>query len=412
MLRIILFLAIVVFNVASFAQSEKLIVVVSEVKGNAFYSLGGSTKALKTGMHLPSETEVFTEVGSHVTFNDYYDHVFYLSGGAHLILYPNLVELKEGYLWIKALSYDALRGPLKVTTANSLIEHKMGEGILSFDTYSGKTQVLSIKGDFDLKNIRQELQWTQVTEGQFSFIQDEYNNGIPRKSTPIGYASFQKVTSLFSGVEAFEKGKIERTQKTYSSTVAKSIPVQKTQTPTSRGIASVATSDPFEQALQAGSRAPIKQTYAESDSSGKITVLKLRDPKKEKEHEKDLLNFYHNKVTEMSKPKPVKKWTPTYSEKSGVKIKIFGSGTTESSARMPASVRPAQTNRVSEMNKNSYKKSARTPASIGGMAPTVNSGKFESELTKQYKNQMRHEQEVNELIDQLKSIDMDYKKDY
>ena len=98
MTRIILFMAIVLFNIASFAASNKLIVVVSEVKGNAFYSLGGKTKVLKEGVHLPASAEIFTEVGSQIAFNDYYDHVFYLSGGAHLIVYPNLISpTKEIY---------------------------------------------------------------------------------------------------------------------------------------------------------------------------------------------------------------------------------------------------------------------------------------------------------------------------
>ncbi len=410
MTRIILFIAIVAFNVASFAASSNVIVVVSEVKGNAFYSLGGSTKVLKPGMHLPASTEVFTEVGSQVSFNDYYDHVFYLSGGAHLIVYPNLVELKEGYLWVKSLAYDALKGPLKVTTANSLIEHTKGEGIISFDTYSGKTQVLSIKGDFDLKNIRQEYQWTQVAEGQFSFIQDEYNKGAPRQSTPIGYASYKKVTSLFEGVDAFDKAKTESSLKAYPSTTTKKVIAHKRAAPTSRGIASVEDVDSFEQALRA------QKGESSFSNSGTTTVIKLRNPKREKLNENKLMNFYKKKVTELGRPKPKKKWTPTYSEKSEVKVTIFGRGAKHKRAsgnRMPASVRPAQTNRVEKEDKQNYRKKYRTPASLGLMVPSVNTdGKFESELVNQYKKQMRHDQEVNELIDQLKSVDMDYKKDY
>ena len=412
MTRIILFMAIVLFNIASFAASNKLIVVVSEVKGNAFYCLGGKTKVLKEGVHLPASAEIFTEVGSQIAFNDYYDHVFYLSGGAHLIVYPNLVELKEGYLWIKSLSYDPLRGPLKVTTANSLIENKKGEGILSFDSYSGKTQVLSIKGDFDLKNIRQEFQWTQVGDGQFSFIQDEYNKGVPRRATPIGYSSYKKVTSLFSGVEAFDEKKMERSQKlrpTITRTASHSTEDSRSHTSESaskRSIASVSNADPFEKALQ--------------NSKGEVTIIKLRDPEKEKAHEQNLMNFYKNKVTELGKPKPKKKWSPSYSDKSNVKVMVFGSGSSHKktspthevrktrSLRMPASIKPAKTNE----EVNSYKKKYRTPASIGKMVPTVKNSAFESELVDQYKKQMRHEDEVNQLIDQLKSIDMDYKKEY
>ena len=59
----------------------------------------------------------------------------------------------------------------------------------------------------------------------------------------------------------------------------------------------------------------------------------------------------------------------------------------------------------------------RVPASIGSMAPKIKrhtgpANSFEGSLVEEYKRQMRHSNEVNELIDALKSYDNDYKKGY
>lgn len=395
-------LAIVTFfSLVSVHAAGKIVAVVSGVKGKAFYTYEGKTKMLRTGMHLPVQAEVFTDLGAQLSLNDYYDHIYHLSGGGHMVVHTNLLELKEGYLWVKSLNFDPLKGPLRVTTSNAIVEHTKGEGIVSFDVYTGKTQVLAVQGDFELRNIRQERYQLSLAEGQFSFISDEHENGRPRKPTPIGYSSFQKVTGLFDGVEPFSKN--EEGSRNMASSQVKTSP--------NRG-SSVKTVDAFEAALarKKGSRGIASVTMMEEDSSpsgqGKITVLKLHEPESGQEKEKRLMNYYSDKLDHLKPKAPVKKkWKPTYQKKSDVAVRIFGSNKPRS--RVPASVKPTPNAKK--------KRSARTPASIGGMTPQINKkadSAFESELLRQYKKQMRHEQEVNQLIDQLQSIDMDYKKDY
>ena len=343
-------------------------------------------------MHLSAQTEIITEVGAQVSINDYYDHIYHLSGAGHIIVHRNLVELKEGYLWVKSLVYDELKGPMRVNTANAIAENETGEGIISYDSYSGKTQILTVKGGFVFRNSLNEYQNVSLTEGQFSFIQNEHEKGSPRRPTPIGYASYQKVTSLFSGVEAMDKTAMKR-QRTYPTTQSVKI---KQRVPVSN---TASISDPFAKVL--GEANFVKPKAA----AGHTTVIKLRSPASVKKNEGALLNYYQKKVKKLAAPKPKKKWKPSYkSNKSSVPVVIYGaSSTRKKSQRYPASIAPTQKPRV---------RKARTPASVGAMLPEVKASPFESALGRQYKKQMRHDKQVNDLINQLKSIDMDYKKDY
>lgn len=417
----------------------KIVAVVSSVKGNAFYTHKGQTKQIKAGDHLPHNAEVFTDMGAQLSLNDYYDHIYHLSGGGHLVVFNNLIELKEGYLWVQGLKYDELHGPLRVTTANAVVESTEGESIVSFDVYTGKTQLLAIKGDFVFKNSLMEMMQLTLSEGQFSFIHNDHESGRPRKPTPIGYSSYQKITGLFDGVEPFDKAKARETvaaMKTRLSTA----PATPTNSPSmelpQRAVASVKSSGlktnaAFEAALAAKKGGHPKQQNQKAypgpkvapsvshEDDGKITVLRLRDPASEKVTQDSVLNYYNSKLKELAKPKPKKRWSPAYGGKSGVPVRIFGQGHKAKSTRNPASVskkqkQPAMISIGPGQKKVSTKKrrGSRNPASIGGMLPKIKTNAFESEMLKQYKSQMRHEQEVNELIDQLNSIDMDYKKEY
>jgi len=381
-----------------------VVAVVGEVTGNAFYSESGKTKPLTAGTHLSAQAEIFTEVGTQVSLNDYYDHIYHLSGGGHLVIHNNLIELKEGYLWVKSLAYDELRGPLRINTANSIVEVTEGEAIVSFDTYSGKTQALAVKGDFLFKNSLLENFMTILAEGQFSFIHNEHEQGRPRKPTPIGYSSFQKITSLFKGVEPGEDSRAinQKTRMAHLPPATKKV--------VKRQVASVKVNDSFEQALSV-KRQGHQVGFEAEQEAGKITVRKLRDPASVKAHQGMVKNFYQQKIDKMLTPKPKKKWHPSYNKGSNVSIRIFGA---KKSARVPASVKKAYRPSYMEVKPGAKKAKSRTPASIGGMGPSLNTGNssFESELVDQYKNQMRHDKEVNDLIDQLRSVDMDYKKDY
>lgn len=419
----VLFLFVVLSLTPIQVAYGKIIAVVSSLQGKAFTTYKGQTKILKVGDHIQREAEVFTEIGGQLSLNDYYDHVYHLAGGGHIALYNNLVELREGYFWVQSLKYDPLHGPLRVTTANSVVENREGECIVSFDGHSGKTQLLAIKGDFVFKNALMEMKNLTLGEGQFSFIHNDHEEGRPRKATPIGYSSYQKVTGLFGGVQPFGEKK-PTGLKTRLTTAPDPKASAQAAPQTKREIASTPSGNPenaFEAALMgkkpSSSNAkkypgPVADTA--QTNNGKITVLRLRDPASKKQSEESVLNYYEEKLKALSRPAPKKKWSPTYQVKSGVPVKVFGAK--KPGQRLPASVRkkPAVIKVKPGSGRVDTKKSAssRTPASLGKMLPKIKTNAFESQMLKQYKKQMRHDQEVNDLIDQLQSIDMDYKKEY
>jgi len=396
-----IYIALFIFTIQLLFINEsfgKIVAVVSKLEGKAFYSSKGKTYPLKQGTHIPAQAEVFTEMGAQVSINDYYDHVYHVSGGAHIVVYSNLVELQEGYLWVKSLAYDELKGPFSVTTPNAVIENKKGEGIVSFDVYTGKTQLLSIRGNFEFRNSLMENLGINLSEGQFSFIHNEHEKGHPRRATPIGYASYKKVTGLFSGIQPF-KDEEKVIRRTFLSTNPP--PKQTVVKNATKKVEKDSSSSVFDEALQDKKR-------------GDIQVLKMREPASIKKNQKNVINFYKQKIQELSKPKARKRWTPDYKMKSSVPVKVFGAA---SKQRTPASVKKKEVHYKSLKPGKSVKKQVvvkkkRAPASVGGMLPKIKTNAFESELLRQYKSQMRHEKEVNELIDRLESVNMDYQKEY
>ena len=408
------------FNLqAQHPAKQGVIAVVSSVKGQAFYSANGKTLPLRAGTHISSGTEIFTELGGQVSLNDYYDHVYHLSGSGHISVYKNLVEIKEGYLWVQALAHDPMLGEFIISTANAQAAYTTGEAILSFDNYSGKTQILVVKGAFQFKNALQEFMNTAVSEGQFSFIQNEHNNGSPRRPTPIGYGSYKKVTGLFDGVNPIGKQKERVVHRP-----APMVKVPKADfTVPKRDLASVPSTNKADPAFEAALKRAMKKEVPPPKKAPKdegaeaiqtanpnsgITVLRQNSPEEKAEREEKLLNYWQNKMAVMTKPKPKKRWKPTYGSKSKVMVNVFGSNKSEVKKRVikrvPASV-------IKPKVKKAIKKS-RGPASVGAMLPTVKQSTFESKLVDKYKKQMRHDQEVNDLINELKSVDMDYKKEY
>ncbi len=429
------------FWINHLVYAQNAVAVVSAVKGNVFCSYKGKTLALRPGMYLESGTEVFAEEGAQLSLNDYYNHIYHLSGSGHMAMFKNLLELKRGYLWIQSLDHDSTMPSFKITTANTHVGYREGEAILSFDNYSGKTQLLVIAGIFEFENSLQSHLKVDVSEGQFSFIQDEHRGGSPRQPTPIGFDSYKKVTKLFDEIQPLSesKGKNHQLARVWLKSPRRSM----ASTP-SKG-------DAFEDGLQ----------------------KKGRRKNSNKRLESALLKHYRAKIKKWVKPRRKKRRSPVnslYSRKSNVILNIFGQGrkgvknrvfsqrpqvVKKETLRGIASVdkggastlrlQSQELSRVKKMESlkkvnnhelmaQSKKESTpkvekkivktkqveawkkyygRTPASLGGMVPKVKgNSSFEKGLESQYSKQRRHEAEVNALIDELKSVEMDYKKDY
>jgi len=344
------FTLIALFGLMSEAWGASAVATVSALTGRAFVSLDGRTQSLKVGDQVPSFAEVFTEVGAQVTLSDYFDHKYHLAGSGHIQFLNKSLQLKEGYLWVQSFQD---RHTFSVQTANAIALFKRGEGIVSFDSVSGRSQLLVKKGQFDYANSLNPFFTQTVSEGLFSFVITDQDEGAPRAPTPIGYQSFKQIVALFKDVQS-----------------------ESDNNAPARNVASVVEAPNWQEMQPAHAVAP-KPTV---DPAMEVQLKELYAPK-------------------LAPKKVVKKWQPTYEKKSGAKVRIFGSPS-KGPTRTVASETPK-------------KPSSRTPASVGSMAPEIKQNDvFESKLMQEYKNQMRHSQETNKLINELKSFDQDYVQGY
>jgi len=330
--------------------------VINNVSGNVFiYSKEKLTK-LKIGDSYSEADEIITEEGAQVTFSDFYDHKFHLSGSGHLKLWKKWSQLIKGHIWIQSFHKKEV---FVMKTANAQMFYPSGEGIFSFDQESGKTQLLVVNGTFTLNNLLQDHFTERVASGQFSFVDDHYNDGRPRKGTSIGEHSFHKITSLFRGIVPLLK---------------QNIPVRKNKTMNSqsRKIASVENAS---MRVKRGDKFNLNKFYAK-----KLQRVKLVGKTKRRQR----------------KPLP----------SSRVKMRIFGRG-------KPTQAQFSQREKSNRRKPASRSRGNRAPASIpiaaakGRKSPSAQDG-FENSLKTEYSEQTRHPSELNKLIKDLKSYNQDY----
>lgn len=371
-IRVISLLSLLV-SFSAVAATEKGLVV--NLMGKAFVTRnidGKSTMIeLREGDALFEFDEIFTEVGSQLSFRDNYDHDFHLSGSGYLIVMNRALELKGGYLWVR--SYSKRNEDFMVSTVNAHARYDSSDFIISFDQASGKTQVMALKEDVEFANSIHSYLKLSVDAGKFSFISENYENGAPRNPTPIGEATYRKVLTLFDGVDKeFEKrGKRQIVKKE----MKVSSPSVKEQVDSKRTPAS-------EMATEPGT-----MIYVKSPKNTMYKDLLIEKLKKE----------VQSKSKKVSKHKVFK---PDYKTKSGVTVRIFSATSEKSSTRAPASVK--------EMSKK--KMMMRGPASVSPVQ--IKGDLFEKSLVEEYKKQMRHSKEINSLIKELKNYDQDYKESY
>jgi len=357
---------------AAFSLWAKPVAVVSAVSGNVFSIYQGTTKVLMATEHIPDLAEIVTEEGAQITFADYYDHKFHMAGSGHVKITGNVTELLAGYIWVQ--SYGQSVEEFIIQTANAVVTYKGGEAIVSYDKVKGKTQLYSLSESFEIAHVLEKSFKEVVDKGQFTFIDNDFENGAPRRPTELGHASYEKMRSLFYKVHPIEYK---------HPTLSKNDEILPKRPSNVRIPASVLPENKGEDVLTA--------------KESKIIYL-LPDTKKnqaQKDHQ--LESFYKGKVTEWSVKPIKKKFVPSYDKLSGVIIKIYGDKTSSST--------------LLKAPKKTDNAIYRLPSSVSSMGTDSNS-EFESSLTNEFKKQMRHSNEVNNLIRDLKNYNQDYQEEY
>ena len=374
----------------------KSVAVVKSMVGNAFVVKDQRTWQLKPGMEIPDFAEVLTEEGSEVTLSDYYDHYIHLAGSGHLKLMNQTYELKRGYVWIQSLKPHA---GFSVLSANAYAKWGTGEAIFSFDPSKGKTQVLSINGNIEFGNSLDDFKKLEVKPGQFSFLDLDYKDGQPRLATPIGESSYQKITGLFQNVDPVVQHSVPYQTKRQAKRSIASVEDEKSQNEWSFEAAKDKTA--------AKKDVKAQEPTKKSSDEGKFIIIR-RAPAVVRGPSSITPKSIYKKELKKLKQRKLKRDPRDYSKPSSVPIRIFGKTTSLIKKGKSTPSAPAKP-----------KQAKRMPASV--TKPVMNHYKspkgqmykdFSSSMVDKYKKQMRHNTEVNSLINDLESVDMDYDKKY
>ena len=203
--KILSILAVLVLPTLTFASSVQFGRVV-DIKGSGFISYEGQTHEIKKGEVLYVNAEINIEHAGQVTFTDNADHQFHMGNSSTAAVYAGKVELRSGDLWVQSINKT---DEFLITSANATVNYTGGEAILSYDSVKGKTQLMVINGLMKFSNLRTpELNLT-VAQGNFSFVDPSFEEGMPRDPTPVGEKTYGQLVSMFPGVSPMDKHSVE-----------------------------------------------------------------------------------------------------------------------------------------------------------------------------------------------------------
>lgn len=180
---------------ASLSVSAKKIARVHEVKGMSFaQKANGKMTEIYKDFVIESGDLVFTSEDSQLKIVDFYDREFLVSAESEVLWREEMAELRKGHVWAVSNREESF----VITTANSHTVFSQFDGILSFDTNKARTDLSVSDGQAYFKNIELADIKVDLNQGQFSFIDKKYNNGVPRAPTVIGGDSYVKLTKFFN----------------------------------------------------------------------------------------------------------------------------------------------------------------------------------------------------------------------
>lgn len=335
---------------------------VSDVKGNAFaFYQNGSSRVLKAGSRIPDFSDIMVEDGSTLSLTDYKGHSFHLSGGSQIKLFKNLLELKTGKVWVYSANED---DQFVTKTMNSEASFDSAQFVLSFDSFKGKSQLLVLDGVVTYNNHQQPSLSVDVPAGNFSLVSLDYNNGLPRTPTKVGLKSYHQLKASFNGIEQVDNSDFEVLFGGKSKNVK-------------RSIASVSK---VEKSKKTRDLTPSRR--------GKIRYVSTSNIRLRKPSSVDGPGKYYKDIETAQK----RKLKPLKTNKSAT-IRVFSVDMPEPpksmKTRMPASI-PEESKKVIMDINNSFEKS----------------------LNRKFQEQKKHPDEINSLIDELKTFKKSYSKQY
>lgn len=177
-----------------------------KIKGEGFISQNGKTKAIRVGDFIYPNSEIVIEHVGQLSFSTSDDQVYHLGKSSSMMVAPKNMVLRTGEVWFQSLNKA---NATKISTANADVELSGGEGILVYDSLKAKTQLVVVNGLMKINNARAPEVAISISEGNFSYVDNTYDNGIPRDPTPVGEKTYMELVGHFPGVQALDKNAIQ-----------------------------------------------------------------------------------------------------------------------------------------------------------------------------------------------------------
>jgi hypothetical protein len=393
---ILKFIIVMSLLCTSFSTFAKSIARVTAKSGNAFLLNANTTTAIHVGDIIEDFSEVITDENGSLTFQDFHEHIFHLNEGSHVSFMNKSLELKGGNLWVQSENPET---GYSIQSSNARISFSSDEFIISYNNYPAKTQVMVISGDVKFSNIHEEHLFYNITSGKFSFINQDFDKGLPRKPTLIGYDSYQQFVGTFTGVKPLNNSLNGLSSaKTKISSVSQKVEPKKVK----RVIASA--QEDTNAVNQAESMMENLDFNNKSSKRGVTFILtKSKVQRNIASAFPSGLDFYKNVEQKARKEKakrtfkgatvPIRmfgKFTPHKKYQKAVKKKFV-----EPTLRVPSSIKVKSVKQISKVKRSGTEYSS-----------------FKNSLMKEYVKQKKHSKEVNQLIDELESYSNRYSKDF
>lgn len=329
---------------------------VLDISGAAFiYDKSNKVSELTYSQKIPASSKIMLEDNATAVVVTEDGTKYYLTSGSFVKFYEDGIELNSGKVWVDV----GVNSKHRVTqTPNLKSNHKKGQYVYSFNPATERSDVLSIYGECEVSSLLDKNKKTKVLAGQFSTLNINKNNGYPREATRVGMNSYEGIKLSFSSFKDLQNLKINKEMAT-----------PKLEHKSNRAIASVSKSS------RKGSVSFVKYDY--------------------KERNRDIASVSTSKKVSTNKAK----------ESKSAKVRFF-------SLDRKVKIKNKITNRIWKTKPESnhvVSQVKRIPSSVA-RGSTVNL--FEKSLRKNIKNTPKHSSEVNQLIDELKSYQEDFTKEY
>lgn len=155
-------------------------------------------KDLSQGVFLPTNSKIMVSKGSQLTFNSETGAIYHLSESSSMEIWREQLVLLSGTLWVQSPNENKEQ---IIETMNSVVEFKKSEFVLSFDDIIKKSQVFVISGHTAISNIFMKEKKELLVSGEISFVQKDFQQGMPRRAALIGNESLTAVFSKFKGIK-------------------------------------------------------------------------------------------------------------------------------------------------------------------------------------------------------------------